>query len=169
MFRRSSTLALLLTIGSAVLAGCGDADTTPVGVRTVRMAIVTGAKHGGAPFATGMAQEVTHTPVWSGDADGSGSALITVNLGQREVCYDLSVSNIVLPATASHIHRAEPGVRGPIVVPLVAPGSSGESAGCVSEVDRALLEDILTSPESFYVNVHTSDYAAGAVRGQLSH
>jgi hypothetical protein len=92
-----------------------------------------------------------------------------VNRGQREVCWDLSVSDILLPATFAHIHKAAPGVRGGIVVTLGAPGNSGRSTGCASNVDPAVLSEILTTPESFYVNVHTTDFPAGAVRGQLGN
>jgi len=113
-----------------------------------------------------MTQEVTHTPSWTGDPDGTGSALITVNRGQREVCWDVSASGIE-PATASHIHRQEPGFRGPIVVPLTPP-VTGRSTGCVSVNDDVLLNDLVQSPESFYVNVHNAQYTFGAVRGQLA-
>ena len=150
----------------AILA-CDQSDATRLTSTTVQMAIVAGAQHGGAPFATPLSQEVTSTPVFAGDPDGSGMALITINYGQRELCWEISVEGIALPATSSHIHRAEPGVRGPIVVGLSAPDASGKSAGCKTVDDAALLKDILHVPEAFYVNVHTSEFPPGAVRGQL--
>ena len=168
MVTRSSRLVVLLCIVPAALAGCRQETQTPVELPTVRLAVVAGAEHGGAPFSTPMSQEVTTTPPWNGDADGSGAALITVNYGQREVCWELSVSNILLPATASHIHKGDPSIRGPIVVPLLAPGANGASAGCTSVADAALLKDLLENPASYYVNVHTTDFPASAIRGQLS-
>jgi len=39
-----------------------------------------------------------------GDTDGSGMATITLNPEQREVCFELTVSNIA-PAAAAHIHE----------------------------------------------------------------
>jgi len=105
---------------------------------------------------------------YAGDPDGTGSALITVNRGQGEVCWHLSVANITLPASLSHIHRAAPGVQGPPVVTLTPPDASGASSGCKSDVDPALLNELVESPESFYVNVHNSVYPPGAVRGQLA-
>ena len=114
-----------------------------------------------------MTQEVTSTPPYSGDPDGTGTALFTVNHGLGEICWEVSVSDITLPATLSHIHKAAPGIRGAIVVGLSAPGANGTSAGCTSVQDKDLLTDILTNPELYYVNVHNADFPPGAVRGQL--
>ena len=169
MVRRSIRLAASLAAASAAFAGCAQDQATPVAVETVRLTVIAGSEHGGAPFSTPMSQEVTATPPWSGDPDGTGTALLTVNRGQREVCWDLSVSGIVLPATFAHIHKAPPGVRGGVVVTLGAPDNSGRSTGCASNVDPAVLSEILVTPESFYVNVHTTDFPAGAVRGQLGN
>jgi hypothetical protein len=159
-------IRLAFVIIAGTLAGACDQNTL-TDVETVRLAVVSGADHGGAPFRTAMTQEVTTTPVWAGDPDGTGEALITINRGLQEICWQTSVSDIVLPATASHIHRAAAGVRGGIVVGLSAPDATATAAGCRTGVDRDLLNDILTSPEEFYVNVHTTDYPAGAVRGQF--
>jgi hypothetical protein len=166
-FTRSFTLAVLPVLTAMVgLVGCSTETPMPV-TGTVSLAVIPGADQGGRPFSTAMTQEVTTQPVWAGDADGTGSALITVNLGQREICWAVSVSAIDLPATSSHIHRAAPGVRGPIVVGLSAPDATGVSQGCSSGLDADLLREILTTPDAFYVNVHNAPYPAGAVRGQL--
>jgi hypothetical protein len=149
----------------AALVGCGP--DAPTATETVELRVVPGAEHGGRPLTTPMTQEVTTVPPWEGDPDGTGSALITVNLGQREICWQLSVSDITLPATAAHIHRAPPSVRGDIVVFLTAPNATGAAVGCASELNGDLLQDILVSPESYYVNVHTTDFPPGAIRGQL--
>jgi len=53
-----------------------------------------------------------------------------------------------------------------VVVPLNAPASSGVSSGCVTG-SRTLVAAILANSAGYYVNVHTSDYPNGAVRGQL--
>jgi hypothetical protein len=102
-----------------------------------------------------------------GDPDGSGTATITLFPSTSEICWEIQVSGITLPATAAHIHEAPAGVPGPVVVPLSAPDASGFSSGCTS-VERSQIVDILQDPEEYYVNVHNVDYPAGAVRGQLS-
>jgi hypothetical protein len=122
-------------------------------------AIIGGADQGGRPLSTSLSGGST------GDPDGSGSAFITLNLGQSTVCYEVSVENIGT-VTAAHIHHAPAGSNGPVAVVLTPP-VSGFSSGCAS-VDPALIMEMLQSPSDFYVNIHTADYPAGALRGQLS-
>ena len=123
---------------------------------------IAGSNHGGRPLTADLTGAAEVPPA---DPDGTGSALITVNIGQREVCWDLSVSDIE-PATAAHIHEAPAGVNGDIVV-FLSPPTDGSSSGCTG-VDRALAKDILKNPEEYYVNVHNAEFPGGAVRGQLS-
>ena len=101
-----------------------------------------------------------------GDTDGRGTATVTVNPGQKRICYKLSVTNIA-PATAAHIHEGARTVAGPVVVSLGAPNASGMRSGCVT-VTRALALEILKDPGDYYVNVHNPAFPSGAVRGQLA-
>jgi CHRD domain len=100
-----------------------------------------------------------------GDPDGFGSARITVDGSQ--LCYEISVDNITTPV-AAHIHRGRKHDAGPIVVPLQPPstGDPGASSGCTT-ISTTLAGQIQGQPSRFYVNVHTSDFPAGAIRGQL--
>ncbi|HSK14614.1 MAG TPA: 5'-nucleotidase C-terminal domain-containing protein, partial [Gaiellaceae bacterium] len=102
-----------------------------------------------------------------GDPDGAGRAEITLNPGQRKVCWSMEVSGITLPAAAAHIHRGAVGVAGPVLVTLGTPGADGKATGCATGIARALVANMANFPERFYVNVHTSDFPGGAVRGQL--
>jgi len=78
----------------------------------------------------------------------------------------MSVTNLPLPATAAHIHAGAADVNGPVVVPFSAPDSSGTTQGCTI-ADATLVEQILADPSGYYVNVHTSEFPGGAIRGQL--
>jgi hypothetical protein len=120
------------------------------------------ASAGGRPFATTLrgAQEVPGP----GDPDGVGSASLQLNHGQGTICYTLTASGLATP-TAAHIHAAPAGVAGPVVVPLVPP-VSGTSSACTT-ADRDLIKAIIQHPENYYVNVHTTEFPAGAIRGQL--
>lgn len=159
-------MSMVLALTAAILAGCAQ-DAPTDATATVQLAVVDGAQHGGRPFRQTLTQEVTSTPVYAGDPDGAGVALITLNVGQGEICWHTSVSNVALPATASHIHQAAAGIRGAIVVVLSPPDATGSAVGCRSGVDPVLLTDILHNPASYYVNVHTTQFPSGAIRSQL--
>ena len=99
-----------------------------------------------------------------GDPGGSGDATIDL-LGDDLLCDTIHVRGTAKP-TSAHIHRAAAGAAGPIVVVLPTP-TFNTSTSCML-VDSALYDEIASSPESFYVNVHTSDHPDGAVRGQVA-
>ncbi len=63
-------------------------------------------------------------------------------------------------------HVGPAGVNGPVVVPL-APPSEGTVNACTTGVDPQLIKSIIQNPQDYYVNVHNSDFPAGAIRGQL--
>ena len=157
--KRKRLFAALFLAVLVALALAGPAWAAKIG----------GADQRGRPFSTVLTgeAEVNDDGVPNqGDLDGTGSAKITVNLGQEEVCFELSVAGITLPATGAHIHEGVAGENGPVVVPLEPPDANGVSSGC-EEVSRELALAIIQDPENYYVNVHTSDFPAGALRGQL--
>ena len=119
---------------------------------------------GGAPRVTSLSGAEEVPPA---DPDGSGFAVITLNVGQQRVCWELTVANIA-PAFAAHIHAAPAGVNGGIVVPL-SPPTTGTSSGCALDVDPTLIQAIIDHPELYYVNVHNANFPGGAIRGQLSN
>jgi hypothetical protein len=102
-----------------------------------------------------------------GDPDGTGLATVHVNPGKGEVGFTIAVENILLPASAAHIHRGAAGVPGPVVVTLAPPDGTGTATGTATGVDRELALEIIRNPSEFYVNVHNTDFPGGAVRGQL--
>ena len=120
---------------------------------------------GGRPFSTTLtgAAEVAGP----GDADGTGTARLRLNSGQRTVCFTVTVRNIEAP-TAAHIHEAPAGSAGPIVVPLfnTPSGSPATISGCVTS-SRAQIKEIRQNPGAYYVNVHNPQFPEGAIRGQL--
>jgi hypothetical protein len=106
-----------------------------------------------------------------GPENARGTALLLISrpdTGPGTICFQLDAFNIKLPAAAAHIHAGAKGVAGPIVVPLAPPDAFNHSRGCAKGVDRALITQILTHPYDYYVNVHTSDFPGGAMRGQIA-
>jgi hypothetical protein len=121
------------------------------------------------PTAQGTAFQVAlvgeaETP--AGDPVATGTATFRLRAGQGQVCYQIAATNLPT-AAAAHIHRGAAGVAGPVVIPLTTPNAAGASSGCAAAA-RPLVASILKAPASFYVNVHTEEFPAGAIRGQLT-
>jgi CHRD domain len=151
-------------------------------LKTAALAVMTAAVAAIGPSGA-LADEKTATftiqlsgaaevcPIASGTCGGpgTGTATITVDRNARTVCYSITTQNVALPLLAAHIHEAPVGVAGPVVVPLfTSPVNSAATSGCVTDVNKNLLKNILRNPEEYYVNVHNAPFPNGAVRGQLS-
>lgn len=147
--RAAPALAAFLALAAAGSAGQAQSQATTPAVGPTLKATLTGAAEKPAP----------------GDPKGSGSAILHVDSGKRQVCYELTVKGVA-PATAAHIHQAPPGEAGPPIVQLKTPGADGKSAGCVA-AGPVLLKGLTDNPSAYYVNVHNAPYPSGALRGQL--
>jgi hypothetical protein len=101
----------------------------------------------------------------AGDPVATGTATLRLRAGQRKVCYSLSAKNLPR-AVAAHIHRGKAGVSGNVVVPLKTPNAAGNAKGC-AKASKALVRSMIKHPAAYYVNVHTAEFPAGAIRGQL--
>jgi hypothetical protein len=102
----------------------------------------------------------------AGDPDGYGAANVTVRRNRR-VCWHIAARNIDA-VVGGHIHRGAAGSNGPIVVPFFESADLDPSARGCERVGRALWRELRRTPSAFYVNVHTSAFPGGAIRGQLS-
>lgn len=70
---------------------------------------------------------------------------------------------------AGHIHRAPIGEAGPVVIPLFS-GSitpKRETLRAHAQLHRELAQQLRNSPESFYVNYHSTQFPGGFIRAQL--
>ena len=110
-----------------------------------------------------------------GDAD-RGSAKLTINPGQEEVCWSFGAITLTagdaLPFVA-HIHVAPAGIAGPVVVdifggtgPVAAPSAYPTGTTCVHG-DRDVLTAILRDPGAYYINLHNVQHPGGVMRAQL--
>jgi CHRD domain len=102
-----------------------------------------------------------------GDPDGSGSAAITLDPETGEACWELSAEGIGA-VMQSHVHVGGEGESGDVVVPLDVDGFEGTSEGCASDQEADVLQAIIDDPAGYYVNLHTEEFPAGAIRGQLA-
>jgi hypothetical protein len=120
-------------------------------------------RSGGLAFQVALTGEA-ETP--AGDPVATGTATFRLRPGQGQVCYVLAAENLPR-AVAAHIHRGAVGAAGNVVVPLQTPNADGAASGCAT-APRATVGAILARPASFYANVHTAEFPAGAIRGQLT-
>jgi len=111
------------------------------------------------------------------ETDGAAAAEVRFNLGSGSVELDLSIADLNAPVTRIHIHRGVAGKNGPIQVfffdvivdPTLPPFETGGGVhvGFLAEgVDLDLLQEILATPQDFYVNVHSIAHPGGEIRGQ---
>src|SRR6266566_2175074 len=100
------------------------ASLIPAGVAAERLPT---SNHGGDPFSA----------VLSGH--GSGSALVTLNPGQNEVCWQVTVAGLTAPVFASHIHKGCPYVN-------VHTSCGGQPATCGPFFPGSAVRGQLTHP-----------------------
>jgi CHRD domain-containing protein len=154
----------LVFLGGALFGGAGAAE----GGRTFRIAL-SGANEVSPPNPHGN--------------DDRGSVVLTINPGERTVCWRFGALTLTageaLPHMG-HIHRGPAGVAGPVVLTLfgmppnapptttpTAPTSYPTGTVCVEKAPRSLLVEIFQNPRNFYVNLHNEQHPTGVVRGQL--
>lgn len=111
----------------------------------------------------------------------AGTAVVTWNTTTKAGTYLVTVYNMPVGTTASHIHAGANGVAGPVIINFTVPtgGPSNDYSlsgtfGCSDVVARAAQG--INSCEDFeqaimlgntYVNVHSTANPGGEIRGQL--
>lgn len=112
--------------------------------------------------------------VWfQGTMDGAQAGRVTPATGlftasldtdSNWLVLDYAFSGLLAPQTAAHVHHAAPGVNGPVIIgaPSFPLGSPVHFEAMVSDQ----VEQWLIAGET-YLNVHSSLYPAGEIRGQL--
>lgn len=142
-------------------------------------------------FGTGAAsaQDVVNlgTTLTSGDetpavlSGAAGTAGVSVDTVNRELTVTLRLVNFSTGTTAGHIHVGARGVAGPVVFNFPIPtGRLGDldlsfrvgQAAFVArpEIGIATIDDAIQAIllGNSYVNIHTSQFPAGEIRGQLT-
>lgn len=100
-----------------------------------------------------------------GDTDASAEGRFRADTAAGQFCYSVTGEGLQ-DAAAMHIHEGPAGTEGPVVIPL---DHTKIGAGEVcTPAEAALLEKVMADPAVYYLNVHTPEFQAGAVRDQLS-
>lgn len=104
--------------------------------------------------------------VGQGDPNASGVALFDVRTGSGKLCYVIWIRNVDGIVDGAHLHLGDAGENGEMVAELDAPVWWGSVAACTN-VGSTLAKAVWKSPQDYYVNIHSTAYPDGAVRGQL--
>lgn len=152
----------------ALVLGCSRLPTDGAGATTAPRLGIKGSEEGTTCVLNTQLRAENETPPTASEATGHAQIKLE-NDGSLE--YQVSILNQAGEMLrAAHIHHAPAGVPGPIVVPLFT-GPTTDTAHLRLDgevpVSAALAEDLCAHPEQYYVNFHTVQYPAGAIRGQL--
>lgn len=132
-------------------------------VAALLTALVASAQVGGmSPVVSAKLAGKNEVP--KGAPGGSGLAVLHLDATKGTVCWTFAKVANIGKASAAHIHKGGAGKAGPVVVPL---GAAYKAKGC-TKASAKLIGAIEEHPSSYYVNVHTAKYPAGAIRGSLA-
>ena len=138
--------------------------------------------------ATTSAQTVNMTATLTGGEENPavltaavGTAIVAVDSSNREIGVELRLFNIPTGTTAGHIHAGPRGVNGPVVIDFPIPaGRTGDLTLSfrVGEgqfrpnpgIGINTMDDIIQTivGGGAYVNIHTTTFGGGEIRGQLT-
>ena len=113
----------------------------------------------------------------SNESPSTGIAWVRI-IGDK-IAYEVNVTDMD-KVNAAHIHLGEPGKNGPIVLTLFKGGPTEQVNGTVGEANVTAsnfegpmigkqVSDLVTAMNNgtTYVNVHTTDFPNGEIRGEL--
>lgn len=158
----------------AVLAAC-DSDEDPTveagGSETTAVDDASTTTAADATSSTAAAAEVqTLELTLTGDTEvpgpgSSGTAQATLTYDGDELCVEGTTTGVG-PLIGGHIHGAPAGESGDIVIDLqITTDGDGPFEGCATVGAEGGV--VLVDPTTYYLNLHTEEFPAGAVRAQL--
>jgi CHRD domain len=102
------------------------------------------------------------------DPDATGSITVTTRPDISQVCFTITMSGMDRQAVMGHIHNAPRGQSN--AVPVVELFENVNAPGTISQcrfADPVTIRDMRLNPRAYYAQVHNTQYAQGAMRGQF--
>lgn len=103
------------------------------------------------------------TPPNASPATGYGT--MNYDTVTKLLSWSIDYSGLTAGAVAAHFHKAPPGVPGAIVVPI--PGAAGTSGTLIGSAVLTGAQETDLLAHLWYVNIHTSTFPGGEIRGQV--
>lgn len=147
-FNKLAAAAALM--GSVALAGCGTVEEAVVeAIAKTQNATLTGG-------------EVVTS---AGDRDGYAEGELSVSDELDQICYDVNNIRNLAPITSLTINRAPRGSVGPAII-RVERANEGGWKNCVSKAEW-LETSFERTPGAYYMQISTTEFPNGAIRGQF--
>jgi hypothetical protein len=110
-------------------------------------------------------------------SNGTGTASVVLSPDRQSILYSLTYLNLTstIAGAGGHFHEGARGTNGglvKVIVPAFSPGAfTIGGVWSTSDADLPLTPDIvdLLVAGDIYINLHTGDYIAGEIRGQVSY
>ena len=183
MKQNLKNLFLLIFISGAFLA-CQEVPDNMIEDESVLMSRGNSNRAQGNEFSAFLtgAEEVRSDGGMGVAAEGAGATTFLISRDGKSVSYKIKISKIT-DLIFAHIHVGEFGVNGPVAITLIprgeiAPGplTGFEYEGTFTASDlegnfrNESLSDLIKLMENgqTYVNVHSAEFPAGELRGQIS-
>lgn len=156
------------------LAACAD-GTPPTTSSAHPTALLGLGKEAAPPTVFNVQLRAENEPNGTSTSESKGQAQIMV-LDDGTIGFTFTINNKSEETyTRAHIHKAPAGTNGPIHWDFLEAGDpvasvEGQPAqlrGVARARAAAVLSDLLANPDQYYVNVHSTAFPGGAVRGQL--
>ena len=98
-------------------------------------------------------------------ATGTGWAVLTDSASIPSLNYAITIAGLTSQFTNAHFHLGAPGVSGGVVEPIFSAFHDSTASGVWSNIPDSDLLSLLKG--DLYVNVHSTAYPAGEIRGQV--
>ncbi len=125
------------------------------------------AQQDGAQFTVALADQEN---VNGGDADGQASARLDLDPQRGMACYEITWKKLDGMVTAFHLHAGQRGTNGPHWIDFFNDqrfdGEQSKASDCVRST-RENIEAVINDPSAYYLQIHTTAFEDGAIRGQL--
>ena len=157
------------------LAVVACVDGTPTNLSTSITPAASLGADAAPPTVFNVTLRAENEPNGASTSTSKGSAQVMV-MADGTIEFQFTVNNKSGETyNRAHIHKAAAGVNGPIHWDFLEAGNPVASIsdqpsqlrGVARPRTAAVLADLLANPELYYVNVHSTAFPGGAVRGQL--